>query len=63
MGFNEEIKHDLTLKMRNKTKCGLKRAHLCIWPKTVLRASVGEKIGFCNKKLFWWEIIPILVSK
>ena len=45
--------------MRNKTKCGLRIAHLCIWPKTVLSASVGEKLGFFKKKRFWWEIIPI----
>ena len=39
----------LTLKMRNKTKCGLRRAHLCILSKNIFE-RVGEE-----KKLGFWK--------
>ena len=36
-------------KMRNKTKCGLRRAHLCIWEKMFLREWERRKRkGFGN---------------
>ena len=36
-------KHGLTLKMRNNTKCGLRRAHLCILSKNVFEREGEEK--------------------
>ena len=36
-------KHDLTLKMKNKTKCGLRIAHFVHLGKNVFESKVREK--------------------
>ena len=50
MRFNEQAKQGLMKEKRNKTKCGLRRAHLCIWPKTFLREWERRKARVLEEK-------------
>ena len=51
-GICVQAKHGLTLKWRNKTKCGLRRAHLCILSEMSFESKCGRKARVLQEELF-----------